>query len=135
MLTTRSPHTHIYIYIQYHNKEMTELFVGFFMIFLLSVLHVVITRVLSCELQGGARCHTIDYLLPLVYAKQSFCMGKGEDLNEEFFAVTDERFLTQQKPSLLICWDFVSKPCKLLRCLQVYGHWRVAATSSPTQNH
>ena len=42
-------------------------------------------------------------------------MGKGEDLNEEFFAVTDERFLTQQKLSLLICWDFVSKPCELLR--------------------
>jgi hypothetical protein len=37
-------------------------------------------------------------------------MGKGEALNEEFFAVTEERFLTQQNPSLLICWDFVSKP-------------------------
>jgi len=62
-------------------------------------------------------------------------MGKGEDLNEEFFAVTDERFLTQQKPSLLICWDFVSKPREQLRCLQVYGHWRDAAASSPTANH
>jgi hypothetical protein len=37
-------------------------------------------------------------------------MGKGEDLNEEFFAMIDERFLIQQKPSLLICWDFISKP-------------------------
>jgi len=45
-------------------------------------------------------------------------MGKGEDLNEEFFAVNDERFLTQQKPSLLICWDFVSKPREPLRCLR-----------------
>ena len=29
-------------------------------------------------------------------------MGKGEDLNEKFFAMTDERFLTQQKPGLLV---------------------------------
>jgi len=48
---------------------------------------------------------SVPCLLPLVYAKRSFCMGKGEDLNEEFFAVTNEIFLTQQKPSLLICWD------------------------------
>jgi len=62
-------------------------------------------------------------------------MGKGEDLNEEFFAVTDERFIHQLKPSLLIYWDFVSKPREPLRCLQVYGHRRDAAASSPTQNH
>jgi hypothetical protein len=62
-------------------------------------------------------------------------MGKGEDLNEEFFAVTDERFLTQQKPSLLIFWDFVSKPHVPLQCFQVYGHWQDMAASSPTQNH
>jgi len=48
-------------------------------------------------------------------------MRKDEDLNEEFFAVTDERSLTQQKP-LLICWDFVSKPREPLRCVQVDGH-------------
>jgi hypothetical protein len=41
--------------------------------------------------------------------ERPFCMGKGEDLDEEFFAVTDGIFLTQQKPSLLICWD-LSKP-------------------------
>ena len=43
--------------------------------------------------------------------------------------------LAQQKPTLLISWDFVSKPREPLRCLQVYGHWRDAAASSPTQNH
>ena len=78
---------------------------------------------------------SVPCLLPLVYAKWSFCMGKGEDLNEEFFAVTDERFLTQEKPSLLICWDFMSKLREPLQCLQVYGHWQDAATSSATQNH
>ena len=35
---------------------------------------------------------SVPCLLPLVYAKRPFCMGKGEDMNEEFFAVTDERF-------------------------------------------
>ena len=78
---------------------------------------------------------SVPCLLPLVYAKRSFSMGKGEDQNEEFFAVTDKRFLTQQKPSLLICWDFVSKPHETLRCFQVYRHWRDAAAASPTQNH
>ena len=59
---------------------------------------------------------SVPCLLPLVYSKRSFCMGKGEDLNEELFAVADERFLTQQKPSLLICWDFVSKPREPFQC-------------------
>ena len=75
---------------------------------------------------------SVPCLLPLVYAKQSFCMEKGEDLNEEFFAVTDERFLTQQKSSLLICWDFVSKPCKPLRCLQTLaGRDRFFSNTEP----
>ena len=43
--------------------------------------------------------------------------------------------LTQQKPSSLICWDFVSKSREPFRRLQVYGHWRDAAASSPTLNH
>jgi len=67
---------------------------------------------------------SVPCLLPLVYAKRSFCMGKGEDLNEEFFAVTDERFLIRQKPSLLICWDLCQSHAKCFdfcRCTDTGG--------------
>jgi hypothetical protein len=44
-----------------------------------------------------------------------------ENHNKTNQCLSITQHLTQQKPFLLICCDFVSKPREPLRCLQVYG--------------